>query len=127
MTSKKHDLLQRIQALTFLGMEMKIEDVGRMTEFSRSELYDVKKRAIERGYDPIITPLKYNVHIEDAKESGRPSISLKKQLKIVAKVTTDRPGELVANDIAEAFEFPSAFPIKKSTKRRTKRRSIMPI
>ena len=46
MARKKYDLSQRIQALTFLGMGMRIEDVGRMTEFSRSPLYDFKKDMI---------------------------------------------------------------------------------
>ena len=40
---------------------------------------------------------------------------------------TIRPWELVADDIVEALELPSASPIKKSIKRRAKRRSIMPI
>ena len=42
MTGKKYDLLQRIQALAFLGMGMKIEDVGRMTEFPRSALTGIR-------------------------------------------------------------------------------------
>ena len=91
MTGKKHDLSQRVQALTFLGMGMKIEDVGRITGFSRSALYDLKKRAVQRGYDPTtITLMIYNMYVEDAQKSGRPTISLEKQLEIVAKVTTDR-------------------------------------
>ena len=40
MTGQKYDLAQRVQALTLFGMGMKIEDVGRMTGFSRSTLYD---------------------------------------------------------------------------------------
>lgn len=38
-----------------------------------------------------------------------------------------RPWELVADDIVEALELPSASPIKKSIKRLAKRRSIMPL
>ena len=92
MAGKKYDLSQRVQAFTFLGMGMRIEDVGRITGFSRSALYDLKKRAIERGYDHTVTPVLYNVHVEDAKKSGRPGISLENQQEIIAKVSKDQHG-----------------------------------
>ena len=105
MAGKKYDLAQQVQALTLLGMGMKIEDVGRITGFSRSALYDLKKRALERGYDPTVTPVIHNVYVEDAHKSGRPGISLEKQLEIVAKVTTDRYGrEKSTAEIAEEVE-----------------------
>ena len=64
-----------------------------MTGFSRSVLYDLKKKAIERRYDPKVSSMIYNVHIEDAQKSGRPGISLEKQQEIVTKVTIDRYGQ----------------------------------
>lgn len=89
MVGKKYNLAQRVQALKLLGIVMKIEDVGLMTGFFRTSLYDLKKRAIERGYDPTVTPMIDNVYIEDARKNGRLGISLEKQLEIVAKVPTD--------------------------------------
>ena len=89
MTGKKYDLAQRVQTLTLIGIGVKIEDVGRMTGFPRSALYELKKRAIKRGYDPTVVPVVYNVHVEDADRSGRTGISLEKQQKILAK---DRHG-----------------------------------
>ena len=50
----------------------------------------LEKKAIERGYDPKMASVIYNVHVEDAERSGRPSISLEKQQEIVVKVITDR-------------------------------------
>lgn len=90
MAGRKYDLAQRVQALTLLGIGMKIEDVGWITGFSRSVLYNLKKQAIKRGYDFTVIPMIYNVYIQDAHKSGRLSINLEKQLEIVAKVTTDQ-------------------------------------
>ena len=86
-TGKKYDLAQRVQALPLIGMGVKCEDLGRMTRFPRSALYELKKRAIERKYDPTVAPVIYNVHVEDA---GRPGISLEKLQKNLAKVITYR-------------------------------------
>ena len=47
MTGQKYDLTQRVQALTLIGMGMKIEDVGCMTGFSRSALCDLKKKQLK--------------------------------------------------------------------------------
>ena len=45
MTRKKYDLAQRVQAPTLLDVGMSMEDVGRITGFSRSTLYDLKKKS----------------------------------------------------------------------------------
>lgn len=87
MTGKKHDLAQRVQALTLLDIGMSIEDVGRITGFSRTTLYDLKKRATERGYDPVMVPIIYDEYLVDAKRSGRPDIS-KKLLQKLLQIDT---------------------------------------
>ena len=86
MVGKKHDLAQRVQALTFLDMGMKIEDVERITGYSWNLLYNLKKQAIKISYDPTITPLIYNMHVENTHKNKRPSISLEKQLEILPKL-----------------------------------------
>lgn len=86
MANKKWDLAQGVQGLTLLDMGMKIEDVRRITGFSQSALYNLKKQALQRGYDPTVTLMIYNVYVEDAHKSRRPGISLKKHLEIIVKV-----------------------------------------
>ncbi len=61
-----------------------------MTRFSRSVFYYLKKQAIKRRYDPKITPVIYNVFVENTHKNKRPSISLEKQLEIVSQVIKDQ-------------------------------------
>lgn len=61
-----------------------------MTGFSRSTLYNLTKKAIEKRYNPKILSMIYNVYIEDAQKNRRLGTSLKKKQKIVAKVTTNQ-------------------------------------
>lgn len=65
VVGNKYDLLQRIQALTFLDIGIKIEDMGYITKFSHSVPYNLKKKPIKRGYDPKVSPLIYNIHAEN--------------------------------------------------------------
>ncbi len=44
---------------------------------------------IEKRYDPTVILVIYNVNIENTHKGEKLGISLKKQLEIVAKVTTD--------------------------------------
>ena len=45
---KKYDIAQRVQVFTLLSTGMTIEEVGRITGYSQSALFDLKKRAKER-------------------------------------------------------------------------------
>lgn len=47
-------------------------------------LYELKKRAVEGGYEPTVALVIYNLHVGDTESSGRPGVSLKKQQEIVA-------------------------------------------
>lgn len=67
-----------MQAFILLNISMKIENVGWITGFSQSTLYNLKKQALEKEYDPIITPVIYNVYVENTHKSRRPGINLKK-------------------------------------------------
>ena len=49
MTGKKYDLAQRVQALPLLGMGVKCEDLGHMTGFPRSVLYELKKEQLREN------------------------------------------------------------------------------
>lgn len=119
MTRKKYDLAQRVQALTLLDVGMSMEDVGRITGFSRSTLYDLKKRATERGYDPVVAPIIYDEYAVNAKRNGKPGISLDKQQEIVAKVTMDRYGrEKSTAEIARKVEVSQSSPQQRKPNKR---------
>ena len=89
MVSNKHDLSQHRETPGFLGMKIKIEDMGYIIGFSCSVLYDLKKRTIKNGYDSKVSPVIYNMYVEVAQRSEKPGIRLEKQQKIVAKITTN--------------------------------------
>lgn len=94
-----------MQTLTLLGMGMKTKDVSRITGFFWDVLYNLKKQALERGYNPTVIPVIYNMYVEDTYKSEKPSISLEKQIEIIAKVTTDQYGrEKSIAEIAEEVE-----------------------
>ena len=86
MVGTKSDLAQRVHALTFLGIEMKIEDVGQIIRFSQSLLYNLKKKIIEKRNDFTIIFIIHNMHIKYIYKSGKPDIKLRKQLEIMHKV-----------------------------------------
>ena len=89
---KKYDIAQQVWALILLSTGMTIKDVEHIMGYSQSALFDLKKRAKERGYDTFVDPIIHNMHVENAFKSGRPCINLEKQSEIIAKVTTDRYG-----------------------------------
>lgn len=48
-----------------MGMEIKIEDIGHMTKFLYSILYNSKKKDIKKIYNPKVSFIIYNVYIKD--------------------------------------------------------------
>ncbi len=65
MASKKYDFLQRIQVFKFVGIKIKIKNIGQITSFLRNTLYHLKKNTIQRVYDLPILLVLYNVYIEN--------------------------------------------------------------
>lgn len=76
--SKKYDIAQRIQAFTFLSTGIIIEDVGHITGYSQSALFNLKKRAKERGCNLFVNPIIHDMHIENTFKNKRSGIRLEK-------------------------------------------------
>ena len=85
-------IAMRIHGLALLTAGWKVEEVTEFTGISRSQLYDIKKKAKERGFDPKISPVILAVYVQDAICSGRPGIHVSKKDNVVGKVTRDRFG-----------------------------------
>lgn len=81
-----------------------------VTGFSLSALYNLRKKTIERGYNPKVSLVIYNMHVKDTERSRRPSISLEKQQKLVAKLTTNWYGreKSIAKIVGEVEVFQSS-------------------
>ncbi|KAF1920445.1 hypothetical protein BDU57DRAFT_15502 [Ampelomyces quisqualis] len=65
-------------------------DITEMTGVEKRTINSIYARAIERGFDPALRPLKLeNKHIEDAPRSGRPSKEQKASEKVENHVRRD--------------------------------------
>lgn len=54
-----------MQTFILFGISMKIENIGQITGFSQTILYNLKKYIIERGYNYTIIPIIYNIYINN--------------------------------------------------------------
>ena len=81
MPFKKHDLAVRIQALALVEEGITVKRVMEITSLSRRTIFDLKKKARERGYNPAQSRTLKIEYVEDASRSGRPKevIEEKKQ------------------------------------------------
>jgi transposase len=62
----------RVQALTMLQDSKRIDEIIKTTGYSSSTIYTIRRKAIQRGYNPQIDPKIYLRYVEDAPRSGRP-------------------------------------------------------
>ena len=93
MLNHHTSLAERAQALALLKYEININSVITYTGFSRSYLYEMRKKARDRGFNPSISFILKDEYLTDAPRSGRP---LKATPELVAKllslITRDRYG-----------------------------------
>ncbi len=85
-------IAMQIHELALLTAGWKVEEVTKFTGISRSQLYDIKRKVKERGFDPKISPVILAVYVQDTIYSGRPGIHVNKKDNVVGKVTRDRFG-----------------------------------
>jgi transposase len=78
------------------------QEITGMTGAEKRTINSIYARAIERGFDPAVRPLKLeNKHVEDAPRTGRPSKQQQAFEKVVNLVRRDRYGrEKTCADIA---------------------------
>ncbi len=66
---------------------MKVHEVMKITGLTSKTLYNIRKKAIDRGYDPKVNTKILASYVQDEPRSGRPEISLEKHNNVIAKVT----------------------------------------
>jgi transposase len=91
MPTQKHDPAVRIQALALVEEGITVKRVMEVTGLSRRTIFNLKKRARERGYDPAQSRTLKMEYVEDAPRSGRPKvITEEKRNQLVEEVRKNR-------------------------------------
>ena len=85
-------IAMQIHGLALLTAGWKVEEVTEFTGISRSQLYDIKKKAKKRGFDPKISPVILAMYVEDAICFRQLGIHVSKKNNVVGKFTRDRFG-----------------------------------
>ena len=70
----------KIQALTLISTGIKVPQVKSLVNISESQLYRLKKKAIERGWGGLQTSPILLSYVLDAPRSGRPTVCTPKVL-----------------------------------------------
>jgi len=84
----QYDLGTRIQALTLLEVATGIPRITELTGMSKSTIYDIRKKAIEQGYNPQVSTKLLLSYVEDAPRSGRPKKATEEVEDLVIKTVT---------------------------------------
>jgi transposase len=96
------DLATRALIIAYKADGKTNQEITGMTGAEKRTINSIYARAIERGFDPAVRPLKLeNKHVEDAPRTGRPSKQQQAFEKVVNLVRRDRYGrEKTCADIA---------------------------
>jgi hypothetical protein len=71
----RHSIGARIQAITLLELGIPHWDIKAKTGVSKSQLYKLQNKAINRGWDPKRSSIVEVYHVEDTPRSRRPKVS----------------------------------------------------
>jgi hypothetical protein len=71
----RHSIRARIQAITLLELGIPHWDIKAKTGVSKSQLYKLRNKAINRGWDPKKSSIVEVYHVEDTPHSRRPKVS----------------------------------------------------
>jgi transposase len=85
----KHSIGARIQALSFLELNMPQFEITARTGISKSWIYKLRKKALANGWNPEISGIVEVSHIEDSLRSGRPKTPQNIVNLILETVTTN--------------------------------------
>jgi transposase len=93
MVFQAHDIATRVQALALYEEGITIKRIMEITGLSRSTIYDLRKKARKRGYDPTVSRIILLKYVEDAPRSGRPTKATEEQkAELLDHVRKDRTG-----------------------------------
>ena len=89
----KHSIGARIQAISFLELNIPYFEITAKTGVSKAYIYKLREKAISQGWDPKVSGIVKVHHVEDAPCSRRPKASqsvIDLILKTVTKNSTTR-------------------------------------
>jgi transposase len=93
MVFQAHNVATRVQALALYEEGIAVKCIMEITGLSRSTIYDLRKKARERGYDPTVSHVILLKYVEDAPRSGRPrKATEEKTAGLLDHVRKDRTG-----------------------------------
>jgi transposase len=106
----EHDLGTRLQALTLLEHGVPQATVTTITGISKTQVYALRKAAIQRGYDLVVNKKLFLAYVTDAPRSGRPKKATLEVQEQVAKVVTKNSAtrqlttQQIANTVSNSIE-----------------------
>ena len=93
MPGKKHSVGDRIQALALIEEGIPIGQVVEVSNMLKASIYQLKKTARSRGYDPTVSPHIKEKYVADAPRTGRSKVtSTEDETRIVEHVQKSRQG-----------------------------------
>ena len=106
MVNKHHDLAERVQVLNMIVLGYSVDFIVGYLSFSRFQIFKIRRKAIERRFDPIKSRIIQLDWVRDAPRSGRPTkMTVGLQEQVVQAVTRDRYGrEKSAGMLAAEFD-----------------------
>jgi transposase len=106
MVYQAFDIATHVQALALFEEGITIKHIIEITGLFRHSIYDLRKRAQQRGYNPTVSRVILMKYIEDAPRSGRPKKATEeKAAELLNHVRKDRIGrEKSTAELGELIE-----------------------
>lgn len=96
----RYSLAQRIQALTLISEGFSTQFVEAKTGMKQRTQSDLKKKAIARGYDPVVDPRINEWYVQDGNKKGRPvEITDEVEDELLTNVRKDRSGREKSSEV----------------------------
>jgi len=112
ISTPRHSIGARIQAVTFLELKIPHFEITAKTGISKAQIYKLRDKAISRGWDPKVSGIVEVHHVEDALYPGRaktPQNIIDLILKTVTRNSTTRTWSCnrIASEVSSNPDIPS--------------------
>lgn len=98
--SSPHPVELRIQALALMTAGHEMRSIEQTLKISIRTLQSIRKKALDRGFNPQTDPRIRREYVEDGKRSGRPKqITPVQESNTLASITEDRSGRETSSEI----------------------------
>jgi hypothetical protein len=97
---RRYSIAQRIQALTLMVEGFPWQHIQHRTGIPQVSQSNLKRKAIQRGFNPAVDPRITEYYVEDGHRSGRP-IEVKEEVKqaVINNISADRSGREKSSEV----------------------------